>query len=72
MESMMLEVATCNLELFIFDEFAMNKLCPTGYLVDVNTCLEPEIVEKVKDKSGLFSMHKCAPLIKAAYTIKMD
>lgn len=29
-------------------------------------------VEKVKDKSGLFSMHKYAPLIKAAYTIKMD
>ena len=50
MESMMIEVATCNLEVFIFDEFAMNKLCPTGYLVDVNTCLEPEIVEKVKDR----------------------
>ena len=50
MESMMLEVATCNLELFIFDEFAMNKLCPTGYLVDVNTCLEPEMVEQVKDR----------------------
>lgn len=29
-------------------------------------------VEKVKDKSGLFSMHRYAPLIKAAYTIKME
>lgn len=50
MESMMLEVVTCNLELFIFDEVAMNKLCPTGFLVDINTCLDAEVVEKVKDK----------------------
>ena len=34
MEDMMLEVATGNLELFIFDEFAMNKLCPTGYVLE--------------------------------------
>lgn len=50
MESMMIEVVTCNLELFIFDEFAMNKLCPTGFIVDLNTCLEPEMVEKVNDR----------------------
>lgn len=29
-------------------------------------------VEKLEDKSGLFSMHKCAPIFKAAYTIKME
>ncbi len=50
METMMVEVVTCNLELFIFDEFAMKKLCPTGYVVDLNTCLEPETVEQVKDR----------------------
>ncbi len=50
MESLMIEVVTCNLELFIFDEFAMNKLCPTGFVVDLNTYLDPETVGKVKER----------------------
>lgn len=29
-------------------------------------------IEKLEDKSDLFSMHKYAPLFKAAYTIKME
>lgn len=50
MESMMVEVVTCNLELFIFDEFAMNRLCQTGFIVDVNTCLAAEVIETAKDR----------------------
>lgn len=29
-------------------------------------------IEKLENKSGLFSMHKYAPLFKAAHTIKME
>ena len=50
MESMMIEVVTCRLELFIFDEYAMNKLCSTEFIIDLSTCLEPEVVEKVNDR----------------------
>ena len=50
MESLMIEVVTCNLELFIFDEYAMNKLCPTGFIQDLSTCLETELVEQVNDR----------------------
>ncbi len=50
MESLMIEVVTCNLELFIFDEFAMNKLCPTGFVVDLNTYLDSATIEKVKER----------------------
>lgn len=29
-------------------------------------------IEKLEDKSGLFSMHKCVPIFKTAYTIKIE
>ena len=50
MESLMIEVVACNLELFVFDEFAMNKLCPTGFVLDLNTCLDSSTVETVNDR----------------------
>lgn len=50
MESMLIEVVTCRLELFILDEYALNKLCPIEFIVDLSTCLEPKTVEKVNDR----------------------
>lgn len=50
MEGMMIEVVGSNLELFIFDEFAMNKMCPTGFLVNLNTCIENEYLQKIDDR----------------------
>lgn len=29
-------------------------------------------VEKLEDKSGLFSVHKYVPVCKATYTVKME
>lgn len=50
MEDMMIEVVTGNLELFIFDEMAMNKLCPTGFVLDLNSTLSSDVLKQVEEK----------------------
>lgn len=49
MESMMVEVVTGNVDLFIYDEFAMKKLCTAGWVLDLNTCLDYELLQKVEE-----------------------
>lgn len=49
-EGLLMELVACNLELYVFDKFAMDSLCPTGYVVDLNTCLDPTTVESAQDK----------------------
>lgn len=44
LESMMVEVVTCNLELFLFDEYSMKRLCPTGFIMDLTTCLDADVL----------------------------
>lgn len=41
------EVTVCNIELFVCDEYALNKLCSTGLVLDLNTCLDTELLEQV-------------------------
>lgn len=47
---MMFQVANCNLELFFADEFALNKLSSAGYTMNLNLCLESDILERVQER----------------------
>lgn len=51
LENLLFEVAAKRgIELFVFDEYAMNKLCPTGFVLDLNTCLDSEVLEQVQHR----------------------
>ncbi len=49
MDKVMSAVTKWNIELFVFDKYAMNKICPTGFIRDLKTCMDGELLEKVLD-----------------------
>ncbi len=50
MEKLMIEVVACELELFIYDEYAMERLCTADWVYDLNSCLDSEVLRQVENR----------------------
>lgn len=47
MERLMIELVAGELELFIYDDYAKEKLCTADWVYDLSTCLDSEVLERV-------------------------
>lgn len=50
MEDMMIEVVASNLDICVVDEFALGKVCPAGFVQDVNSYLDGNMLAQIQER----------------------